>query len=45
LETRAGNLMKIPDAELKKLGEAGKDRRVEEEEEAIRQLRDKHHVQ
>ena len=44
LEKKASELMKIKDAELRKLGEAGKDRREEEDEAAIQKLREKHHV-
>src|SRR3990172_5239145 len=44
LEKKAAELMKIEDVELRKLGEAGKDRREEEDEAAIQQLRKKHHV-
>ena len=44
LEERSRELLKLSDEELKKLGEAGKDRRTEEEESAIQKLREKHHV-
>ncbi len=44
LKKRAAELMKLPETELKKLGEAGKDRREEEDEAAIQKLREKHHV-
>ncbi|MSU73773.1 CCA tRNA nucleotidyltransferase [Candidatus Kaiserbacteria bacterium] len=44
LEKKSAELMKIEDAELRKLGEAGKDRREEEDEAAIQKLREKHHV-
>jgi len=44
LEKRAAELRVLDDAELRKLGEAGKDRREEEDEAAIQQLRKKHHV-
>ena len=44
LEKRAAELMQIADTELRILGEAGKDRREEEDEAAIQQLRKKHHV-
>ncbi|HXK31774.1 MAG TPA: hypothetical protein VJZ94_03585, partial [Candidatus Paceibacterota bacterium] len=44
LEKRAAELMALPEAELKKLGEAGKGRREEEDEIAIAELRKKHHV-
>lgn len=44
MEKRASEMMKMSDTELKKLGEAGKDRRAEEDEAAVRKLREKHHV-
>ncbi|HCM43957.1 MAG: tRNA adenylyltransferase/tRNA cytidylyltransferase [Candidatus Kaiserbacteria bacterium GW2011_GWC2_49_12] len=44
LKKRASEFSKLQDAELKKLGEAGKDRRSEEDEAAIQELRKKHHV-
>ncbi len=44
LEKRATELGKLPEAELKELGEKGKDRRVDEDEAAVKALRDKHHV-
>ena len=44
LERRAREILKLPDAELRELGEAGKDRRTEEEESAVQELRKKHHV-
>lgn len=44
LEKRAAELMKLDDKELRELGEAGKDRREEEDEAAIQKLREKHHV-
>ena len=44
LERRSAELMKLEDAELRILGEAGKDRREEEDEAAIQKLREKHHV-
>ena len=44
LEKRASELMKMEDVELRKLGEAGKDRREEEDEAAVLELRKKHHV-
>ena len=44
LERRAGELSTLSDIELKKIGEAGKDRRAEEDEAAIQELRKKHHV-
>lgn len=44
LETRAAALMKLPEPELRTLGEAGKIRREKEDEEAVQALREKHHV-
>ncbi|KKW31662.1 MAG: PolyA polymerase [Candidatus Kaiserbacteria bacterium GW2011_GWC2_52_8b] len=44
LEKRTQEMSKLNDEELKKLGEAGKDRKAEEDEAAIRGLREKHHV-
>ena len=44
LETRAGEMMTLDNESLKTLGEAGKDRRVAEDEAAIAELRKKHHV-
>lgn len=44
LEGRARELMKLPEQELQKLGEAGKERREKEDEEAVQELRKKHHV-
>jgi hypothetical protein len=44
LETRTGELRQLDDTELRKLGEAGKDRRAEEDAAAVKALRDKHHV-
>lgn len=44
LEQQAREFLELPDAELKTLGEAGKDRRAEEDGAAIRLLREKHHV-
>jgi len=44
LESRAKEFDAMPDAELKKLGEAGKEAQEREEEEAIAQIRAKHHV-
>ena len=44
LKKRASEFSKFQDAKLKKLGEAGKDRRSEEDEAAIQELRKKHHV-
>jgi len=44
LEKRSVELLQLPEKELKELGEKGKDRRAEEDEAAIRELREKHHV-
>src|SRR3984957_1834822 len=44
LEKQAMELGKLPEAALQELGEKGKDRRAEEDEAAVRELRDKHHV-
>lgn len=44
MEKRALELMQMQDTELKELGEAGKDRKEEEDEAAVQALRDKHHV-
>ena len=45
LEENTAYLSKLPDSELKVIGEKGKDRREEEDGVAIRKLREKHHVQ
>src|SRR3989344_167566 len=44
LEKRTAGLRVLDDAELRKLCEAGKDRREEEDEAAVQKLREKHHV-
>ncbi|MEK7613303.1 MAG: HD domain-containing protein [Patescibacteria group bacterium] len=44
LHDRARTLADLPDDELKKLGESGKDAREREEEEAVSAIRAKHHV-
>jgi len=44
LEKRSSELLKLSDEELKTLGEAGKERREEEEGAAVKELRKKHHV-
>lgn len=44
MQTRALELSKLSDTELKKLGEQGKDRRAEEDAAAVAKLRQKHHV-
>lgn len=44
LGVRSRELMALPEAELKRLGEEGKDRKAEEDEAAVQELRKKHHV-
>jgi poly(A) polymerase/tRNA nucleotidyltransferase (CCA-adding enzyme) len=44
MENRADQLRELDDSALRKVGEAGKERRAEEEGEAVRQIRAKHHV-
>ena len=44
LESRTRELLELSDVKLKKVGEAGKDRRAEEDAAAVKALRDKHHV-
>jgi tRNA nucleotidyltransferase (CCA-adding enzyme) len=44
LENRTRELLELPDAELHSLGEEGKERREEEEKDAVAELRKKHHV-
>jgi tRNA nucleotidyltransferase (CCA-adding enzyme) len=44
LENRTRELVELPDAELRLLGEEGKERREEEEKDAVAALRKKHHV-
>ena len=44
LASRAKELMRLSNEELKKLGEQGKGRKAEEEEAAVNELRKKHHV-
>ena len=44
LQKRAIELSQLPEKELRELGEKGKDRRAEEDEAAIKELRNKHHV-
>ncbi len=44
LEKRAVELSKLPDNDLKALGEKGKEKREQEEEKKIKEIRDKHHV-
>ena len=45
LEERVREMSRMTDAELKELGQAGKERREEEEEAAVQELRRKHHVE
>lgn len=44
LTERAQSLLRLPDTDLKALGEAGKGRKDEEEQGALAELRKKHHV-
>jgi putative nucleotidyltransferase with HDIG domain len=44
LEARATELSKLPEDKLRELGEAGKERKTEEDEAAVAELRKKHHV-
>ena len=44
LQKRTGELMLLDEKELRELGEQGKNRREKEDEEAIEELRKKHHV-
>jgi len=44
LEKRAGELLKLPDGELKKLGEGGKERRAQEEDAAVKDINKKYFV-
>ena len=44
LNKRATELMAMEESDLHKLGEAGKDRRGEEDDAAVQKLREKHHV-
>jgi hypothetical protein len=44
LEKRVGGLTEMSDADLKALGEAGKDRQEKEDEAEIAKLREKHFV-
>lgn len=44
LESRAGELVKLPEAELRALGEAGKDKKEEIETKEIEVIRKRHHV-
>jgi len=45
LINRAGELAKLPDEELKKLGSEGKEKKAEEEQKIIEEIRKKHWVQ
>lgn len=45
LENMAKNLSKMTDSELKKIGEAGKERKLEEEEKIVKEIRKKHWVE
>jgi len=44
LEKRALELAQLPEAELKEMGEKGKDKKEEAEDQAVQELRKKHHV-
>ena len=44
LETRSKALLVLPEKDLQELGERGKERREDEDQAAIKVLRDKHHV-
>ena len=44
LEGRAKKLANLPEKELRELGEEGKDRKAEEDDAAVKKLREKHHV-
>ena len=44
LENRTAELRKLSESELKKMGEEGKNRKEDEEEAAVEELRKKHHV-
>lgn len=44
LEGRAQKLSKMSEKELRELGEEGKDRKAEEDDAAVKKLREKHHV-
>jgi poly(A) polymerase/tRNA nucleotidyltransferase (CCA-adding enzyme) len=45
LEKRAGELVKLPADELRKLGEEGKDKKAEADEAEIKDIRKKHYVE
>ncbi len=44
MDKRTGELLKMPEGDLQKLGEAGKRRREEAEDEEIKNIMEKHHV-
>ena len=44
LETQAIELDKLPESELRKMGEKGKDKKLEEEEKELKEIRDKYWV-
>lgn len=44
LDTRTEELLQMPDDELRKLGESGKQKREAAEDEEVRQIMEKHHV-
>ena len=44
MEKRSKEMMMLPEKELQELGEAGKERKGEEDEAAVQELRKKHHV-
>jgi len=44
MQKRAQELMALPENQLKELGEAGKERKGEEDDAAVQELRKKHHV-
>ena len=45
LEERTIEISKMPEQEIKKLGEAGKETKEKQEKQEIKKLRSKHHVQ
>ncbi len=45
LTSRVVELSKLPEEELKKLGDKGKEKRELEEEKKVKEIRDKHHVE
>ena len=44
LDKRASEMLAMPENELKKLGELGKQKREEKEEAALKEIMEKHHV-